>query len=200
MSFDMASEPQQVEVHSRQQLRAWLEMHHAQRESVWLVVWKKHTPHHIPYSDIVDEALCFGWIDSQPRKLDADRSLVRLSPRKPRSGWSGVNKLKIERLMAAGLMAPPGLARIAQAQQDGSWEQLDSASSDEIPPDLAASFARFPDAATNFAAFPKSARRAILEWISTARTPETRSKRIAETAAAAAKGERANQWKKKITR
>lgn len=194
----MASELQQVEVQSRQQLRAWLEAHHAQSESIWLVVWKKHTPHHIPYSDIVDEALCFGWIDSQPRKLDADRSLLRLSPRKPRSGWSGVNKRKIERLIAEGLMAAPGLARIAQAQEDGSWEQLDSASSDQVPPDLAAALSRFPEAATNFAAFPRSARRAILEWISTARTAETRSRRIEVTAAAAARGERANQWQKKV--
>lgn len=194
----MASELQQVEVQSRQQLRAWLEAHHAQSESIWLVVWKKHTPHHIPYSDIVDEALCFGWIDSQPRKLDADRSLLRLSPRKPRSGWSGVNKQKIERLIDEGLMAVPGLARIAQAQEDGSWEQLDSASSDQVPPDLAAALSRFPEAATNFAAFPRSARRAILEWISTARTAETRSRRIEVTAAAAARGERANQWQKQV--
>lgn len=194
----MASELQQVEVQCRQQLRAWLEAHHAQSDSIWLVVWKKHTPHHIPYSDIVDEALCFGWIDSQPRKLDADRSLLRLSPRKPRSGWSGVNKQKIERLIDEGLMAVPGLARIAQAQEDGSWEQLDSASSDQVPPDLAAALSRFPEAATNFAAFPKSARRAILEWISTARTAETRSRRIEVTAAAAARGERANQWQKQV--
>ncbi len=187
----------QVEIRSRAELRAWLSANHSRTASIWLVTWKKHTPHHVPYSEVVDEALCFGWIDSQPKLLDADRSMLRLSPRKPGSGWSKVNKDKIERLTRAGLMAEPGLEKIAAAKRDGSWSRLDAANADTLPSDLVAAFARYPGAAENFAVFPPSARRAILEWISLAKRPETRAARIEETASLAAKGERANQWKKR---
>lgn len=187
----------QVEIRSRAELRAWLSANHSRTASIWLVTWKKHTPHHVPYSEVVDEALCFGWIDSQPKLLDADRSMLRLSPRKPGSGWSKVNKDKIERLTRAGLMAEPGLEKIAAAKRDGSWSRLDAANADTLPSDLVAAFARYPGAAENFAVFPPSARRAILEWVSLAKRPETRAARIEETASLAAKGERANQWKKR---
>lgn len=187
----------QVEIRSRAELRAWLSANHSRTASIWLVTWKKHTPHHVPYSEVVDEALCFGWIDSQPKLLDADRSMLRLSPRKPGSGWSKVNKDKIERLTRAGLMAEPGLEKIAAAKRDGSWSRLDAANADTLPSDLVAAFARYPGAAETFAVFPPSARRAILEWISLAKRPETRAARIEETASLAAKGERANQWKKR---
>jgi uncharacterized protein YdeI (YjbR/CyaY-like superfamily) len=187
----------EIEIRSRAELRAWLAANHQRPESIWLVTWKKHTPHHVPYAEVVAEALCFGWIDSQPKLLDADRSMIRLSPRKPGSGWSKVNKHKIDRLIAQGLMAEPGLAKIAAAKRDGSWTRLDAAHADTLPDDLIAAFARFPGAETNFTGFPPSARRAILEWISLAKRPETRAARIEETAALAAKGERANQWKKR---
>jgi uncharacterized protein YdeI (YjbR/CyaY-like superfamily) len=187
----------EIEIRSRAELRAWLAANHQRPESIWLVTWKKHTPCHVPYAEVVDEALCFGWIDSQPKLLDADRSMIRLSPRKPGSGWSKVNKDKIDRLIAQGLMAEPGLAKIAAAKQDGSWTRLDAAHADTLPDDLTAAFARFPGARQNFSGFPPSARRAILEWISLAKRPETRAVRIEETASLAAKGERANQWKKR---
>jgi uncharacterized protein YdeI (YjbR/CyaY-like superfamily) len=192
----MATEHQRVEVKSRQELRDWLAANHAQRDSIWLVTYKKPSPWHVPYGDIVDEVLCFGWIDSQPRLLDGTRSMLRLSPRKPKSGWSGVNKTRIERLMAEGLMRPPGLALIEQAKRDGSWTLLDAASADTLPDDLAAAFARHPGAAEKFAGFPPSARRAILEWVLTAKRAETRTARVEETAKRAAKGERANQWRR----
>jgi uncharacterized protein YdeI (YjbR/CyaY-like superfamily) len=191
------AEHEEIEIRSRAELRVWLSANHQRTESIWLVTWKKHTPHHVAYSEVVDEALCFGWIDSQPKLLDADRSMVRLSPRKPGSGWSKVNKDKIERLTRAGLMAEPGLEKIAAAKRDGSWALLDAANADTLPSDLVAAFARYPGGAENFAVFPPSARRAILEWISLAKRPETRAARIEETASLAAKGERANQWKKR---
>lgn len=192
----MATHHDQIEIRSRAQLRAWLLANHSRRDSIWLVTWKKHTPFHVSWDEVVEEALCFGWIDSQPKKLDDDRSMLRLSPRKPGSGWSGVNKARIERLIAEGLMAPPGLARIEAARRDGSWEALDGASSLDVPADLAAAFDRHPGAAAEFAAFPPSARRAILEWIGLAKKLETRTARIDETARLAQVGERANQWKK----
>jgi uncharacterized protein YdeI (YjbR/CyaY-like superfamily) len=91
------------------------------------VTWKKSAgKRHVPYGDIVEEALCFGWIDSLPRKLDAERTMVRLSPRKPGSAWSAVNKKKIERLEAEGRMTKPGHDAIERAKADGSWTRLDA--------------------------------------------------------------------------
>ena len=192
----MIAEHEQVEVRSRAELRAWLMANHGQSDSIWLVTHKKPSPWHIPYGDIVDEVLCFGWIDSQPRLLDEARSMLRLSPRKPKSGWSKVNKDRIARLIADGLMAAPGLARIEQAKANGTWTLIDAATANTVPEDLAAAFARHPGAEQNFMGFPPSTRRAILEWITLARRPETRAARIEQTASLAAKGERANQWRK----
>ena len=192
----MSTEHERVEVRSRAELRAWLTANHRQAESIWLVTYKKPSPSHVPYGDIVDEVLCFGWIDSQPRLLDAARSMLRLSPRKPKSGWSKVNKDRIERLTADGLMAEPGLARIEQARRNGTWTLIDAATADTVPADLTEAFARHPGAEQNFMGFPPSTRRATLEWITLARRPETRAARIEETASLAAKGERANQWRK----
>lgn len=192
----METEHQQVEVRSRAELRAWLAANHGQAESIWLVTYKKPSPWYVPYGDIVDEVLCFGWIDSQPRLLDEARSMLRLSPRKPKSGWSKVNKERIERLIANGLMAAPGLARIEEAQRNGTWTLLDAATADTVPPDLAEAFARHPGAEQNFMGFPPSTRRATLEWITVARRPDTRAARIEQTASLAAKGERANQWRR----
>jgi uncharacterized protein YdeI (YjbR/CyaY-like superfamily) len=183
----------QVVVASRAELRDWLVAHHGQSGSIWLVTWKKGDPRHIGYDPIVEEALCFGWIDSLPRKLDAARTMVRLSPRKPGSGWSAVNKARIDRLLAAGLMAPAGLAAIAAAKADGSWSRLDTAGALTEPDDLRAALAAIPGAAVHWAAFPPSARRAILEWIAQARMPATRARRIATSASEAAHNRRANQ-------
>ena len=122
--------------------------------------------------------------------------MLRLSPRKPKSGWSKVNKDRIERLIADGLMAAPGLARIEEAKRSGTWTLLDAATSETLPPDLVEAFSRYPGAEQNFIGFPPSTRRATLEWITLARRLETRGARIEQTASLAAKGERANQWRK----
>lgn len=192
----MNAEAEQVEVQSREALRAWLAENHARADSIWLVTWKAHTPYHVSWDVVVEEALCFGWIDSQPRKLDQDRSMIRLSPRKAGSGWSGVNKARIERLIDSDLMAPPGLAKIELARRDGSWTALDAASELSIPEDLQQAFDAHPGARGRFDAFPRSARRSILEWVALAKRPVTRATRVNETARLAALGQRANQWSK----
>lgn len=192
----MATDHDIVEVRSRAELRAWLAANHDRSGSIWLASYKKHSNWYLPYDAIVEEVLCFGWIDSQPRKLDADRSLLRLSPRKPGSGWSQVNKTRIERLLAEHLMTPAGLACIERAKADGSWQALDEAHAGTVPDDLAAAFAGHPGAAERFAGIPPSTRRAILEWITSARRVETRAARVEETARLAAQGIRANQWPK----
>lgn len=184
-----------VEVRSQEELRAWLVAHHAQADSIWLVTWKKGSAAHLPYGAIVDEALCFGWVDSRPRRLDDARTMVLLSPRRAGSAWSGVNKARVARLLAEGRMARPGLAAIDRAKADGTWTVLDGASALAIPDDLAAALDAVGARAT-FDSFPASARRAILEWITLAKRSETRAARVAETARAAARGERANAWRK----
>lgn len=186
----------QVEVTSRAQLRAWLEANHAKSGSVWLVIWKKQDPdRHLSYAAIVEEALCFGWVDSLPRKLDAERSMLLLSRRKPGSAWSAANKARIARLTQDGMMAPAGLAAVEAAKADGSWSFLDDVERLEVPPELADALAQHPEAAGHFAAFPRSVRRGILEWIKQAKRPETRKRRIEETAKLASENQRANQFR-----
>jgi uncharacterized protein YdeI (YjbR/CyaY-like superfamily) len=148
----------------------------------------------IEYNDAVEEALCFGWVDSKANKLDDARSMLWFAPRKSGSGWSRLNKERVERMLAAGLMAPAGLAKVEAARRDGSWEALDTVEALEIPPDLAEALAGYSLAEANFAIFPRSVKRGILEWISNARKPETRARRIAETARLAQENQRANQW------
>ena len=180
----------------RTEWRAWLAENHTRNEGVWLITYKKATGRpRVEYDETVEEALCFGWIDSKANKLDDERSMRWFAPRKPATGWSRLNKQHVERLAAAGLMHPAGLAKIESAKADGSWGALDAVENLEIPPDLAAALAGYPAASAHFAAFPRSAKRAILEWIGNAKTAATRDKRIAETARLAEQNQRANQWR-----
>lgn len=174
--------------------RAWLEVNHTRNAGVWLVSFKKATGKpRVPYEDAVEEALCFGWIDSLVRTLDAERAMQLFSPRKPRSPWSRPNKLRVERLVASGLMREAGLAKIEQARRDGSWEVYAVAESLEEPADLLAAFAAGPlGARSNWDAFSPSSRRAILWWVHSARRPETRAQRIARVVSEAARNRRAN--------
>lgn len=186
---------EQVPVESRAQWRAWLAEHHASAPGAWVVTFKKRSGGpHVAYDDLVEEALCFGWVDSKGRTLDDERTQLLMAPRRPGSGWSRPNKQRVARLLAAGLMAPAGLAAVERAKADGSWTALDAVEDLLVPPDLAAAFAAHPPAAEQWDAFPRSARRGILEWIVSAKRPETRARRVEETARLAARGERANQW------
>lgn len=189
-----------IHCENRNAWRAWLQTHHLASTGVWLITYKKGRHQEwLGYDAIVEEALCFGWIDSLPRKLDETRTMLYVSPRKPKSGWSKVNKERIHRLEKQGLLAPAGMARIQAARTDGSWDKLTKVDELEVPDDLSSEFTRWPGSSANFAAFPPSARRGILEWILNAKRPETRQSRIVETASRAARNERANQWKPKST-
>jgi uncharacterized protein YdeI (YjbR/CyaY-like superfamily) len=195
----MAAQPPEnsLQVESRAEWRAWLAANHGRTEGIWLITYKKH-PHrpYVSYNDTVEEALCFGWIDSKPNKLDDARTMLWFAPRKPGTGWSALNKQRIATLIEAGQMMPPGLAKIDAAKQDGSWASLDAIERLEIPPDLAAALAENETALANFEAFPRSAKRGILEWIASAKRTETRDRRIAETVELAAQNIRANSWPK----
>ena len=178
--------------------RDWLAAHHDRDEGVWLVRYKKATGKPtISYDEAVDEAICFGWVDSTPRTLDAERSLLYFAPRKAGSGWSRVNKDRVARMTAAGKMTHAGHAKIDAAKAEGSWRALDEVEDLVVPDDLAAAFAAHPPAAAHWEAFPRSAKRGILEWIATAKREATRTKRIEETARLAAENVRANQWPRK---
>lgn len=191
----MAPIEEQVTVETRAQWRAWLAEQAASSRGIWLVRWKKSSGHpHVPYDDVVEEALCFGWVDSLQRTLDEQRSQLMITPRKPGSNWSRSNKQRVERLLAAGLMAPAGLAAVESARRDGSWSALDEVEDLVEPGDLRAALDADPDARRQWDAFPRSARRAILEWLLGAKRPETRARRAAEIARLAARGERANSW------
>ena len=188
--------PNSIHPKTRAEWRTWLEEHHTRKEGVWLISYKKSTGKaRFDYEEAVEEALCFGWIDSKGNKLDDERSLLWFAPRKPGTGWSKLNKTRIDKLTAEGLMMPAGLAKVEAAKQDGSWNALDSVEALEIPPDLKKAFAANKTAQQYFDAFPRSAKRGILEWISNAKRPETRAKRIEETVSLAGKNIRANQWR-----
>jgi uncharacterized protein YdeI (YjbR/CyaY-like superfamily) len=172
--------------------RAWLEVNHATAAGVWLVTWRPRSGKgSLDYEAAVEEALCFGWIDSTGHRLDADRGEQYFAPRKIRSPWAATNKARVERLIRDGHMAPAGLAAIAQAKANGSWEVLDSVERLEVPDDLAAALEAHPPAAANFAAFPPSARKMQLAWVAFAQRPVTRATRITAIAEAAARNERA---------
>jgi uncharacterized protein YdeI (YjbR/CyaY-like superfamily) len=149
------------------------------------------------YDEMVRVALCFGWIDSIPGKVDEDRSKLYFSPRKEGSGWAATNKVRIKELISSGEMTPAGLKLIDAAKADGSWNKLDGAQTQEIPKDLSTAFRKYAASKKNFEAFPPGVRKAILVWIAEAKTPATREKRVNETASLAAKNVRANQWREK---
>lgn len=187
---------QQLTVETREQWRAWLEDNHALSPGLWLVRWKKDSGHpHVPYDDVVEEALCFGWIDSQPRALDELRSQLRVTPRKPGSNWSAVNRARVERLLTTELMRPAGLLAVQRAKADGTWAALDAVEQLQEPEDLRLLLDGDSAARAAWDGFPRSAKRAILEWLAAARTDTTRQQRIERIVTDAHDGIRANQWR-----
>ena len=178
---------------NRRAWREWLADNHATSPGVWLIYYKKKTGKpRVSYDEAVEEALCFGWIDSRPNKLDEERYQQLFSPRKPNSPWSKLNKDRVERLTRDGLMTAAGLTKVEQAQQNGAWTIYDAIEELSIPPDLGAALSADAVANANFAAFSASSKKNILWWIASAKRPETRAKRIAETVRLAAQNQRAN--------
>jgi uncharacterized protein YdeI (YjbR/CyaY-like superfamily) len=189
---------ERVQVETVAEWRAWLKANHERPDGVWLVTFKKGSGRPVvTWDESVEEALCFGWIDSIRRKVDDDRSRLWFSPRKPKSVWSAVNKERIGRLEREGRLAPAGQRMVELAKQTGTWTALDEVEALVVPDDLAAAFAEHPGAAEQWESFPRSVRSGILQWILQAKRPETRAARVAETAEKAARGERANQWTRK---
>ena len=183
-----------VLMETREEWRAWLERNHDSKGG-WLVSWKKATGRRfVPYPEAVDEALCFGWIDSRTNKLDDERAMRLFTPRKPKSPWSRINKEKVARLSAQGLMAPAGMRMVETAKANGAWTLYDEIEEMTIPADLAAALAEDEAARGFFERFPGSSKKAILWWIKTAKRLETRAVRIAETVRMAAENRMANHF------
>jgi uncharacterized protein YdeI (YjbR/CyaY-like superfamily) len=163
--------------------RRWLSRKHASSTGVWLV-FRKGELRQITYADAVEEALCFGWIDSTLNPQDEERYLQLFTPRKATSGWSRLNKGRIERLQRDGLMMPAGLAAIETAKQNGSWERFDQIESLAVPPELAAAFRKHPKARANFDALRPFSKKMYLYRINGAKRPETRAVRVVAAIAA----------------
>jgi uncharacterized protein YdeI (YjbR/CyaY-like superfamily) len=178
--------------------RAWLKKNHSKEKSVWLIIYKKDSS--IPsvyYPEAVDEALCFGWIDSKPNKRDEESYFQFFAKRNPKSNWSKINKEKVAKLIKLGKMEKAGLEMVALAKKTGTWDALNEVEEIGIPEDLQKAFTKNKIAATNFEAFPRSTKKGILDWILNAKRPETRQKRINETVNLAEKNIRANQYQRK---
>lgn len=167
--------------------RAWLEEHHLSKQSVWVVFYAKSSQKpSISWSEAVDEALCFGWIDSKRIKIDVETSHQFFSKRKPKSTWSKINKDKVDVLLKKGLMKKPGLDCIKVARENGSWTILDEVEALTIPKDLEKALKKHRGAKAYFLSLSKSARKIMLSSLVLARRPETRQKRIDEIAELAA--------------
>lgn len=168
---------------------AWLEANHATSPGVWLAVGRKGgAATTLTYEQAVEEALCWGWIDSITRRLDGERFLQHFTPRRAGSIWSASNRARVERLMAEGRMRPPGAAVVERARADGSWDALVDIDAMVVPDDLAGALAAQYGAAGAFAALNDSMKQAALYWIWSAKRPETRAKRVAAVVEAALAG------------
>lgn len=186
------SPPDSFHPADRKAWRKWLEKNHATRVSVWVIFTKKTKEgvRHLSWSDAVDEALCFGWIDSRAKTIDEDHYMQFFSRRKPKSIWSKINKEKVDRLIEEGLMSEAGLRSIEVAKRNGSWSSLDDVEALIIPKDLAAAFRKHKGSKAYFEGLSKSVRKMMLHWITFAKLPETRQRRIDELVESAGKGER----------
>jgi uncharacterized protein YdeI (YjbR/CyaY-like superfamily) len=184
-----------IPIPSRAALRQWLTTNHATSGTVWLAIWKQPDPRHVPYPQVVEELLCWGWIDSLPKKLDDQQSLLRASPRNPKSAWSAVNKAHVIRARASGAMTPAGEAMIARAIAGGQWDALNEVEALTVPDDLAAALLA-AGATAIWDAYPRSVKRGTLEQITSAKAAPTRAARIAEVAQSAAAGLRPKAFRR----
>ena len=181
---------------TRKEWRKWLEKNHQSAKSVWLIIYHKDSPvKTVNYDEAVEEAICFGWIDSIAHKRDKDSKYQFFAQRKPRSNWSKKNRERAEKMMREGLMTPSGQQLVDLARKTGTWEALVNVQHAVIPDDLQETLNKNKKALKNFSEFPPSSKRIILEWILNAKKAETRKKRIEETVRLAEKNIKANHYR-----
>jgi uncharacterized protein YdeI (YjbR/CyaY-like superfamily) len=183
---------------SRKAWRQWLAKNHKREKFVWLIIFhKKSSTKSVYYAEAVEEALCFGWIDSKPNKRDEESFYLSFAKRNPKSKWSKINRERVEKLINQGLMMPAGQEMIDIAKASGTWEALNIIDNETMPEDLQKRFSRNKIALKNFQGFPPSSRKIILLWISEAKRLETRKQRIEETVRLAKDNIRANHYRPK---
>ena len=168
---------------NQQEWRMWLEKNHVTKDFIWLIIYKKHTNKPtISWSNAVDEALCFGWIDSTKKPIDTEKYMQYFGKRKAKSNWSKINKDKIEVLTKQGLMTKAGIESVKTAKENGSWTILDTVEALIIPQDLEIAFSKHKKAKDFFLSLSKSLQKILLYKIVSAKKPETRQKRVDEIA------------------
>jgi uncharacterized protein YdeI (YjbR/CyaY-like superfamily) len=181
---------------TRKEWRKWLDKSHQSEKSVWLIIYHKGSNiKSIYYDEAVEEAICFGWIDSIAHKRDEKSKYQLFSQRKPKSNWSKANRERAEKMLTQGLMTPGGQKLIDLAKKTGTWEALVDVQNSTIPDDLQNQLNKNKTALKNFLAFPPSSKRIILEWIFNAKKEETRQKRVEETVRLAADNIKANHYR-----
>jgi len=198
MSKKPKEDAEEVEIRSRADLRNWLKNNNQRTQGIWLVHYKKAVPEfYVAMGEIVDECLCFGWVDSLTRGKDDQRTMHWIAPRNPKSNWSRVNKDKIASLVELDLMAPAGLAMVETAKKNGSWVALDDVENLIIPMDLQAAFDASSGAEGNWHAFPRSVKRGALEILTNAKRPATRQSKVETIVSDSAQNQRPFQWTRK---
>jgi len=161
--------------------RKWLELNHDTKDAVWLIFYKKKSPNHnLVWRESVDEALCFGWIDSTKRTIDSEKYKQYFSKRKAKSNWSKINKDKVKNLIDRGFMEEEGYKSIEIAKENGSWTILDEVEALIIPEDLKEEFVNYKGSKEYFGGLSKSVKKILLYWVVSAKKKETRQKRILE--------------------
>lgn len=179
---------QKIEVKSSQELRIWLEKHHSHTQSVWLVTYKKSSPDkYVSTSEILDELLCFGWIDGIRRKLDEHKTMQLISKRKVEH-WAKSYKDRAAKLIEQGKMQEAGYRSIELSKQNGLWDFMEDVDNLVVPVDLQESLKKYEGATTFFYAINDSSKRFVLRYIKLAKTEKTRVSRIEQIAALASKG------------
>lgn len=179
-----------VSVTSEQELHDWLLEHHGQTEAVWLQTWKKAVPgKHVGTEAVLDQLVAFGWTDGVRQRVDDERTLQLISPRRTKP-WAKSYRDRAERLQAQERMHPAGQASVDAARATGAWDAMADVDALVVPADLAQALEAQPAAAAHFAGFPPSTRRNVLRWVTSAKTDVTRSKRIALTVSKATVGRR----------
>ncbi|MDH4271195.1 MAG: YdeI/OmpD-associated family protein [Candidatus Aminicenantes bacterium] len=164
----------------RKQWRKWLAKNHDKKTEIWLIHYKKHSKRPgIRHEEGVEEAICFGWIDGQLRKIDDEKFRLRYSPRRPKSPWSRINREKAEAMIRSGKMTAAGLSRIEEAKKTGLWQRAyTNKARERIPSDLKAALSKNNEAWDNFRKFANTYRNMYIGWVVSAKTGETRKKRI----------------------
>ncbi|HEY9083995.1 MAG TPA: YdeI/OmpD-associated family protein [Vicingaceae bacterium] len=173
---------------NKDEWREWLEKNHKKEESIWLIFYKKKSANfNLSWSQAVDEAICFGWIDSVKKSLDEERYIQYFTKRKPTSIWSKINKNKVKTLTKQGLMSDAGLKCVRIAKENGSWTILDTVEKLIIPEDLERKFQQYPNSKDYFQSLSVVIRKRLLYWVISAKKKDTREKRIGEIAEMAGK-------------